>query len=525
MSLWSKIDEFFAPRPARKEGAAAAAAAAADIPLYLKGLITRPERAADLMKRVEDFEKMPKEKQAEEMIPLYLELEEYIIKNEPVKKHTKESLRREVREKTHLDTGTLPFKGIFLEKNEGTLIVFRYVFSDPLRILDKILGSDALKQLVFSAVEETVLDGAKMNKATLDFSLVINRMQNAEPAADDIKSALLKLAGVLVARLQEVRGKEAFEKLHNEFETVQKNYYFYAESLEIIEDVLATISADMTLEDSEKPAITVTPETKKMLADFGLGQLIEKGHVENVNVTFKTKEGGSFPVSLVGSTLKDKVGNITGMVIAGRDLTELKKYAEERLNAITPVLQKIAMGDFTQKFEIPESDDEFTEHLVSLNLMVDDLRVFQEKQVDAEQAKIVAETRLQREKAEAAEKNAAELQKMVNKIKTSEQQLKAANQQLGSANQQLSASEKHLKNKLLELERFNKVAVGRELKMVELKEEIARLKADKKAAVEDADHGESESKKEADRENDSEAAKRRADAKAELIHSIEKSGS
>jgi len=64
-----------------------------------------------------------------------------------------------------------------------------------------------------------------------------------------------------------------------------------------------------------------------------------------------------------------------------------------------------------------------------------------------------------------------------NRLKASEQQQKAANQQLNAANQQLGAAQKNLQDKLLELERFNKVAVGRELKMVELKEEIARLKS------------------------------------------------
>lgn len=45
-----------------------------------------------------------------------------------------------------------------------------------------------------------------------------------------------------------------------------------------------------------------------------------------------------------------------------------------KLATITLVLQKASLGDFSEKIEIPEEEDEFTEHLVALNLMVDDLK-------------------------------------------------------------------------------------------------------------------------------------------------------
>ena len=55
----------------------------------------------------------------------------------------------------------------------------------------------------------------------------------------------------------------------------------------------------------------------------------------------------------------------------------LEKYKEKinvRLNEITPILQKYAIGDFSENIKIPEEEDEFTELFVSLNLMADDIR-------------------------------------------------------------------------------------------------------------------------------------------------------
>jgi len=67
-------------------------------------------------------------------------------------------------------------------------------------------------------------------------------------------------------------------------------------------------------------------------------------------------------------------------------------------------------------------------------------------------------------------------------LQASEQQLSAANQvlqakeqQLQAGNQQLRANEKQLQEKMNDLERFNRLAVGREQRMVKLKQQVNAL--------------------------------------------------
>jgi uncharacterized protein (DUF2132 family) len=89
----------------------------------------------------------------------------------------------------------------------------------------------------------------------------------------------------------------------------------------------------------------------------------------------------------------------------------------------------------------------------------------------AAEATVAAE----KKKAEELEALNQQLRASEQQLRTSEQQLKAANQQLEAKEQALQKSQTELKEKLAEVERFNKVMVGRELTMIKLKEEINSL--------------------------------------------------
>jgi len=55
-------------------------------------------------------------------------------------------------------------------------------------------------------------------------------------------------------------------------------------------------------------------------------------------------------------------------------MEEYKGYVSARLSQLSPFMQSYALGDFSETIEIPEEEDEFSELLVGLVLMVDDIK-------------------------------------------------------------------------------------------------------------------------------------------------------
>jgi signal transduction histidine kinase len=84
-------------------------------------------------------------------------------------------------------------------------------------------------------------------------------------------------------------------------------------------------------------------------------------------------------------------------------LEEYKKYVRSRLKAISSIFESISLGDFSVKIEIPEEEDEFTELLVGLNLMIEDMREFMKAKEEIAIA-LVAVERARLEEEEKARK-------------------------------------------------------------------------------------------------------------------------
>lgn len=151
-------------------------------------------------------------------------------------------------------------------------------------------------------------------------------------------------------------------------------------------------------------------------------------------------------------------------IIISRNLTRpLKKLLKGT--------DEVAKGNLDFKIEI-ESKDELGKLSAQFNKMT---RQLKEAKVSLEKAKTVLETKV-KERTKELEKTAEALgeSKIVLEIK-----VRARTQELEELAKNLEGQvkqrTKELQEKIQELEKFQKFAVGREIKMVELKEEIKRL--------------------------------------------------
>jgi hypothetical protein len=410
MNLWQKIDNFFTPRPDKGKGAAAAAAAAADIPIYVLGLITRPERAKDLIARVEKFQNMVHSQQAEGLIPLYLDLEAYVIENEPIKNYTKESLRLEVYSALNLKKSKLPFVGFFTPGVEGAVMLAQELFSKLAGPAFEVLGTKRVGEIILSSLEGTIFEGVSYQSGVLDFSLVLPKLKKEKNFAKEFKTIFNQTSLDVANPVMALRGTMPVVHL------VRKK---------IIDAWLMLETFNQPAWQEQTAVIPITPQAREMMMNVGMGELITSGEITGVETELVPKEGKAKAVSVSASALKDETGNIQGMIISAKDLTQIKRLEQDKI------------------------------------------RILEHAQAEAK-AEVSQRT-------QELQKSKKELEISLSAEKASTQQLKASQQQQMAANQQLASAQKNLQDKLLELERFNKVAVGRELKMVELKEEIARL--------------------------------------------------
>ena len=421
-----------------------------------------PKNIQQYIDQIEKIKNFSPDEQMDSFAEIYSELEKYLIE-ESGGKITSEILKEKVRQKFDLHETESALAVLFLKPGQQKIELFKFLIRLLIQSLTPTFGTNSVQDIM-----NRVTQGVMINESGIDFTnFKDNKLENI------IKQLFTEIKNLVGTEKSNQIFTDAYDKMQQTYGSLPQ-----WKEMEAFFDI-----KDLSL---GKAIIPVTKEAQKTFANLGLQKFIKTGTIRDLPAQAVDKNKKEIPVSLTGTTLKDKQGVIQGMIMVAKDLREIKKYATERLAKLTPVLQKASMGDFSEEVEIPEKEDEFTEHMVALNLMIDDLKEAEGVRAEAEKAKIAAATAKERAEKEVAEKMSKELegkvQKRTTELDASNQQLEAANQQLKSANQQvesayqqLEASQKQLQDKIVELERFNKITMGRETRILELKEEVAGL--------------------------------------------------
>lgn len=100
----------------------------------------------------------------------------------------------------------------------------------------------------------------------------------------------------------------------------------------------------------------------------------ESKKVVTFNAFLSGKKDEYIPVSasVVHLSMDDRRGSAYLFVF--KDLRELRRYAESRINELIPYLNRISIGDFSQPVPLPQTDDEFMNLYLAIGLMEDNLR-------------------------------------------------------------------------------------------------------------------------------------------------------
>ncbi len=148
---------------------------------------------------------------------------------------------------------------------------------------------------------------------------------------------------------------------------------------------------------------------------FGVGKVftVPRGKVAYLS----RRPGNEFPIFVSARSLMLEDG-LTGVLVfrdtsIEKELENYKTNTTKRLSELTPLLQRIAVGDFSNIPEIPHEEDEFTELLVGLRLMIEDLQEARVQHEQEQSEKIAAIQKTEEERRQLAEEYSKRLEKQV----------------------------------------------------------------------------------------------------------------
>ncbi|MDP2337875.1 MAG: ATP-binding protein [Bacteroidota bacterium] len=205
------------------------------------------------------------------------------------------------------------------------------------------------KELVFQTGEKE----KRANELTLANKELVFQNEEKEKRAEELILADNEL-------VYQIREKEKGEIANIELEAISESLKLASQySLSLIEaslDPLVTISPEGKITDMNEATANITGMTREELTgtDFFdyftepqmarevYEEVFAKGSVADSPLTLRHKDGKLTDVLFNGSVYKDEKGNVLGVVIVARDVTEQKRISGELTEAI--VFAELAVG-------------------------------------------------------------------------------------------------------------------------------------------------------------------------------------
>jgi PAS domain S-box-containing protein len=248
---------------------------------------------------------------------------------------------------------------------------------------------------------------------------------------------------------------------------------------------------DEVLEQSLSRFISAQ-ETREFMA--ALREVVERGVTRNVLLRPRSASGEIIPTSLNASALRDPGGNVIGAIGILRDMRELDKaraYAESLIkNAPDPVFVSDLEGKILQANDavfalLGFRPDELIEQSLSHILSQEETQEFLAALREVVERGVTRNARLNPRSAFGevipATLNASALRDADGKVIGAIGILRDM-RAYERVVRDLQQSRAELQEKILDLEKFEEVVVGRELKMMALEKEMEALRAELAAA-------------------------------------------
>jgi PAS domain S-box-containing protein len=241
---------------------------------------------------------------------------------------------------------------------------------------------------------------------------------------------------------------------------------------------------DEVLEQSLSRFISAE-ETREFMA--ALREVVERGVTRNARLNPRSASGQVIPTTLNASALRDSDGKVIGAIGILRDMRELDKaraYAESLIkNAPDPVFVSDLEGKILQANDAVSQllgfrQDEVLEQSLSRFISAEETREFMAALREVVERGVTRNARLNPRSASGevipTTLNASALRDSDGKVIGAIgilRDMRAYEQVV----RDLEKSKTELQEKILDLEKFEEVVVGRELKMIALEKELERL--------------------------------------------------